>query len=124
MEHLPEHILNQINEYKPNDKDMKSPISNFLNHLIEFYNDCEFTNHVIISDSTELIYLVNENEPFYKYALRINNREYKILKYNNIPFSDAHVYFKILEDDEEEAYGYAENNVNPLSIPPFIFDDE
>ena len=121
MDNLSIDIINKINEYKPKDKDVKSPIKKCFNHLIEFYEDYEFNKNVCIPDSTEIIYLVLENEPFYKYALRINNREYKSLKYNNIHFSNAHLYFKILEDDDDDA----EDNTNPsIDIPPFIFDDD
>ena len=80
MASLPEHIINKINEYIPNDKDMKSPVSRYVNRLIEFYS-----GDVCFEACIRALYIIVEDEPFYKYALRINNPD---RKYSNDELKD------------------------------------
>ena len=70
MDNLPEHVINKINEYIPNDKDFKSPVSRFVNRLIDFYN-----GDVCFDECIKELYLIVEGEPFYKYMLRVNKHE-------------------------------------------------
>jgi len=94
MENLPEHIINKINEYIPNDIEMESPTNKCVYRLVEYYND-----EVEIEDAMGLMYVARDDEPFYRYASRVNSYEYQILKHLNIPFSKGHIYFT-LDGDE------------------------
>ena len=96
MDDLPGHIIIKINEYIPNDKDFKSPVSRYVNRLIDFYS-----GDVRFEACIRAMYLIVENEPFYKYVLRVNKNEQKVLKHLNLPFSKGHLYFSY--DDESEA---------------------
>ena len=70
-ENLPIDILKQIIKYEPNDIEMESPTNKCVYRLIEFY-----CYGVIPEDAMGVMYVARENEPFYKYALRVNNYEY------------------------------------------------
>jgi len=88
MDNLPEHIINKINEYISNDIEMESPTNKCVYRLIEYYND-----EVEFEDAMGLMYVARDDEPFYKYALRVNSYEYQILKHLNLPFCKGHIYF-------------------------------
>ena len=45
------------------------------------------------------MYVARDDEPFYKYALRVNKYECQISKHLNIPYSKGHLYFT--PDDED-----------------------
>ena len=93
MDNLPIDILKQIIKYEPNDIEMESPTNKFVYRLIDYYND-----EVEIEDAMGLMYVARDDEPFYKYALRVNSYEYQILKHLNSPFCKGHLYFT-LDDD-------------------------
>jgi len=94
MANLPEHIINKIMQYKPNDKDMKSPSSKCINPLIVVYK----RNARRAADVLKAMYLTIEYEPFYKHALRVNKDVHQFLKHFGIPFSKAHLYFNADDD--------------------------
>jgi len=87
-EDLPIYIIKQIIKYEPNDIEMESPTNKCVYRLIEYYND-----EVEFEDAMGLMYVARDDEPFYKYALRMNKYEYQILKHLNLPFSKGHIYF-------------------------------
>ena len=87
LENLPEDIINLIIKYEPNDIEMESLTNKCVYRLIDFYDGVE------IEDALGLMYVARDDEPFYKYALRVNKYEYQILKHLNIPYSKGHLYF-------------------------------
>ena len=87
MTNLPRDIMNKINEYKPNDIEMESLTNKCVYRLIDFYDGVEF------EDALGLMYVARDDEPFYKYALRVNKYEYQNLKHLHIPYSKGHLYF-------------------------------
>ena len=87
LDQLPEIIIRRIKEYTPKDEDMKSPTSSPIKSLLHYYNyDYDMVyylnevweeQHGNSSDvyDVELFYEPRNNEPFYKYALRICKKE-------------------------------------------------
>ena len=98
MDNLPDYIIIKINEYIPNDKDFKSPVSRYANRLIDFYS-----GDVIFEACIRALYIIVEDEPFYKYVLRVNKNERKVLKHLNIQFSQGPFFFTTDSDDEDES---------------------
>ncbi len=87
LENLPEDIINLLIKYEPNDIEMESLKNKRVYRLIDFYDGVE------IEDALGVMYVARDDEPFYKYALRINKYEYQISKHLNIPYSKGHLYF-------------------------------
>ena len=94
---LPDDIIIKINDYIPNDKDFKSPTSQCVNRLIDFYS-----GDVCFEACIRALYIIVEGEPFYKYVLRVNKNERKVLKHLNIPFSHGPFIFTPDSDYESE----------------------
>ena len=87
LDQLPETIISKINDYTPRDEDMKSPTSSLIKSLLYYYNNdydmIYYLNEVWEEQHgnsshvyyVELFYEPHNNEPFYKYALRIRKKE-------------------------------------------------
>jgi len=67
---------------------MESPTNKCVGRLVDVYDGVE------IEDALGLMYVARKNEPFYKYALRVNKHEYQKLKHlNKAFFSKGRLYF-------------------------------
>ena len=98
LDQLPEIIISKINDYTPRDKDMKAPTSAHIKSLLYYYNydyselygelyglSDEFNEwdeqhglddvNPLEGFDLELFYKPEDNEPFYKYTLRIYEKE-------------------------------------------------
>ena len=90
---FPEIIINKINDYLPRDRDMKAPTALHIKSLLYYYN-YDYDELFEIIDNwedyhsmhslnprdeylTELLYRPHDNEPFYKYTLRMRIKEIK-----------------------------------------------
>ena len=94
LDKLPEEIIRLIKDYTPKDKDMKSSTSSHIKSLLYYYNyDYERVYNLIdeweeqhgLDDinprdeyDTDFFYKPYNNEPFYKYTLRIYKKEKEV----------------------------------------------
>jgi len=114
---LPEHIIKQIIEYIPNDKDMKSPTSICLKHMINYY----YNNDIYAAGRIKITYLLRINEPFYIYVLRINRSKRQELR--SLIDSDA-------EGDDEDSHSQSQEETDSQSdttdesLENFIYEYE
>ena len=112
MESLPEHIIKKINEYIPHDKDMKSPSSICFKQFIRYY----YNNDMYAAGSIKISYLIRNNEPFYKYVLRINRsklKELKCLTDSDYPEGESESYESYESIDSDlETFIYEYENVD------------